>query len=116
LPFRDVVTLFGDILSIIENIEEFVAGMTLASYQADLKTKFAVERALQVITEAAKILGPRAEELCPGIDWKGFRGMGDILRHTYHRVDDQTIWNVIQDELPPMRDGVAKALESGGQD
>jgi uncharacterized protein with HEPN domain len=81
LPFRDNETHLRDILEGIGLIEAFVAGMDFHLYKTDLKTKSAVERQMQIITEAAKRLGNDAQPLCPGPDWKGFCGMGDILRH-----------------------------------
>jgi len=37
--------------------------------------------------------------------------MGDILRHGYHKVDDEIVWNTIKDELPGMRDAILIALK-----
>jgi uncharacterized protein with HEPN domain len=111
VPFRDTSTCLRDILEGIDHIETFLAEMDFNSYTKDMKTKSAVERQLQVITEAAKLLGDDAESLCPGPDWRGFRGMGDILRHAYHRVDDGIVWNTVKSELPPMRAAVMKALK-----
>jgi uncharacterized protein with HEPN domain len=85
--------------------------MDLDAYKADIRTKSAVERQLQIITEAAKRLGDDGEKLCPGPDWAGFCRMGDILRHGYHKVDDEIVWNTIQDELPPMREAIMKVLK-----
>lgn len=84
--------------------------MNFEAYRNDQKTKSAVERQLQIVTEAAIRLGDYAEKLCPGIDWSGFRAMGNILRHIYHRVDDEIVWNTVKQELPPMADAVSKAL------
>jgi len=111
LPFRNNETHLRDILEGIEYIDSFLAGMSLTGYQADIRTKSAVERQLQIITEAAKRLGDDAETLCPGPDWKGFCRMGDVLRHGYHKVDDEIVWNTIKDELPPMREAVKKLLK-----
>lgn len=110
MPFRDNSAHFRDILEAIENIESFTAGMDLSAYRADLKTKSAVERQMQVISEAAIRLSEEAERLAPGPDWRGFRGMGNLLRHAYHRIDDELIWNTVKDELPAMRQAVVKAL------
>jgi uncharacterized protein with HEPN domain len=77
----------------------------------DRRTKSAVERELQIITEAAIRLGDYAEILCSGPDWIGFRGMGNVLRHGYHSIDDQTIWDTVHDELPLMRCVVVNALD-----
>jgi uncharacterized protein with HEPN domain len=112
VPFRNAQTHFEDILQSIDHIEEFLAGIDFEGYREDRKTRSAVERELQIITEAAIRLGDEAETLCPGPDWKGFRGMGNILRHVYHRVDDQIVWNTVKEELAPMRTAIANVLKS----
>jgi Protein of unknown function DUF86 len=55
------------------------------------------------------------EQMAPGIDWEGFRGMGNLLRHAYHRIDDKIVWDTIKDELPVMREAVTKALRPPDQ-
>jgi uncharacterized protein with HEPN domain len=62
-----------DILENIAHIEEFTAGMDLMSFAKDLKTRNAAERCLERISEAAKKLGNRAEECCPGTLGRGAR-------------------------------------------
>ena len=86
--------------------------MTFESYQTDLKTKSAAERQMQIMTEAAIRLGGDAERIAPGPDWNGLRGMGNLLRHAYHRIDDQIIWNTVKDELPHMRGVIVDALRA----
>ncbi len=109
---RDAQIHFRDILEAIGLIEQFIGTMNFDSYRSDLKTKSAVERQMQIITEAAVRLGEDAERLCPGIDWAGYRGMGNLLRHAYHRIEDQLVWNTIQDELPAMRQAVLAVLRA----
>ena len=65
---------------------------------------------MQIITEAAIRLGDDAEILCPGPDWRGIRGMGNFLRHEYHRVDDQIVWDTVKHELPTLKAAVLRAL------
>jgi uncharacterized protein with HEPN domain len=91
-------------------IEQFVHGFDLARFRDDLKTRSAVERQLQIIAEAAYRLGDEAELLCPGLDWRGLRGMGNLLRHGYHKVDEGIVWETVQQDLPELRRGVASAL------
>ncbi len=110
MPFRDDPTRLGDVLRAIGLIEGFVAGMDFDAYRNDEKTKSAVERQLLTLSEAAKALGERAEALCPGHDWKGFRGMGDLLRHAYHRIDDRLVWDSLTQDLPPLKTSVKNAL------
>lgn len=112
MPFRDSSTHLRDILEAIDHVESFLGATNLESYKADVKTKSAVERQMQIITEAAARLGEEAEIMVPGPDWKGFRGMGNILRHAYHRVDDELIWNSAKDELPSMKNAILVYLKS----
>jgi uncharacterized protein with HEPN domain len=110
LPFRDAEQHLRDILESINSIETFLGDMDFDVYRGDLKTKSAVERQLQIITEASVRLGEDGDRLCPGVDWKGFRGMGNVLRHGYHRIDDKVVWDTVKDELPPVKSAVLRAL------
>jgi len=110
MPFDDARSHLADILSAIESIEEFVRGMSFDDYRDDSKTQAAVERKMLIISEAAIRLHDKAETLCPGVPWRDIRGIGNWLRHQYDRVDVETVWNTIQDDLPPLKEAVAKAL------
>jgi hypothetical protein len=57
-----------DIRESIENIDGFLKEMDFDAYRADLKTRSAEERQLQIISEAAARLKDDGERLCPGID------------------------------------------------
>jgi hypothetical protein len=76
LLFRDNTRHLRDILEAIDLIQLFLRDMTFESYQTDLKTKSAVERQMQIMTEAAIRFGGDAERIAPGPDWEGFRGWG----------------------------------------
>jgi uncharacterized protein with HEPN domain len=115
LPFRDNATHFRDILEAIGHIDDFLKGIDFEAYKDDAKTKSAVERQMQIVTEAAYRLDAAGEQMAPGIDWEGFRGMGNLLRHAYHRIDDKIVWDTIKDELPVMREAVTKALRPPDQ-
>jgi uncharacterized protein with HEPN domain len=111
LPFEDAQSQLRDIRESIRLIEEFVSGIDLEAFRADSKTRAAVERKMLIISEAAIRLKDVAEVLCPGVPWREIRGIGNWLRHQYDRVDVETIWNTIQDDLPPLKAAVDKALE-----
>ena len=116
MPFRDAQTHFRDILDGINLIDLFLKDMEFEAYKSDLKTKSAVERQMQIITEAVYRLGDQAEILCPGPDWKGYMGMGNILRHGYHRVDDKVVWDTVKFDLPPLKEAILKVLVPPSQD
>jgi uncharacterized protein with HEPN domain len=110
LPFKDSCACFRDIFASIRLIENFVEGMTLDSFRFDAKTQAAVERKMQIISEAAIRLSDSAESLCPGVPWRDIRGICNWLRHPYDFVDMETIWNAIQDDLPGLKIAVEQVL------
>jgi uncharacterized protein with HEPN domain len=110
LPFREPALSLRDILDGIDMIVQFVRGMDLEAFREDPKTVAAVERKLLLVSEAAVRLGEDAERLCPGLPWHNIRGIGNWLRHQYDRVDVDTVWNTVVDDLPPLRAGVLRAL------
>jgi uncharacterized protein with HEPN domain len=87
--------------------------MDAAKFRADAKTIAAVERKLQVVSEAAIRLGDQAEVLCPGLPWRNIRGIGNWLRHQYHQVDVDSIWLTVINDLPPLERAVIRAIENG---
>jgi len=91
-------------------IGQSVHGMDLEAFCEDPKTVAAVERKLLLISEAAVRLGDDADRLCPGLPWHNIRGIGNWLRHRYDRVDVETVWNTVVDDLPVLRTGVLRAL------
>lgn len=112
MPFRGPEAHLTDIQEYAVHVSELSQGVTLESYCADFKTRAALERCLQIISEAATRLGDDGPLLCPGIDWPDIRGLGNILRHVYHDVDDERLWHVVQHDVPVLLSAVTKALEA----
>lgn len=84
--------------------------MDLDAFREDLRTVAAVERKLQKVSEAAVRLGDDAERLCPGPPWRDIRGIGNWLRHQYDKVDVETVWNTVQNDLPILKTAMARSL------
>lgn len=50
-------------------------------------------------------LGDQALVLCPGLPWHNIRGLGNWLQHQYDRVDVETIWHTVVEDVPPLEGG-----------
>jgi len=111
LPFREPSSPLRDIIASIEAIESFTEGMDFEAFRADAKTVAAVERKLQVISEAAGRLGEDAERLCPGPPWRDIRGIGNWLRHQYDRLEVDVVWKTVTYDLPTLKASAQQALE-----
>jgi uncharacterized protein with HEPN domain len=102
--------LFRDIVDAIEMIERFTSGMDCEGFRSNPMAVAAVERKIQIISEAAIRLGDEADRRCPDQPWRDIRGIGNQLRHAYERVDLNTIWNAVTDDLPPLKATIIRAL------
>ena len=71
---RDVVDYLQDILDAMDKVEQFVSGMDLETFSGDVKTHFAVFRALEIVGEATKYVPPAVRRRHPAIPWKRMAG------------------------------------------
>ena len=95
-------------------IQSYLLGMDRAAFDADRRTRDAVERCLERVSEAAAKLGDSADELAPGPPWKAVRALGNVLRHAYDQVDPARIWEIATQDLPLMAAAVEAALKRLG--
>lgn len=91
-----------DMLEAINGIQAAVAGKTLDDYRNDWVLKHAVQRGIEIISEASRILPDNVKASRPEIPWPQVRTIGNVLRHEYHGLSDKIIWGVV-DELPPLK-------------
>lgn len=110
MPFSKSNLSLRDISEAIDMIEEFTSGMDFDAFREDPKTIAAVERKLLVISEAAVRLGEHAVALCPDQPWHKIRATGNWLRHAYERINLETEWATIRNDLPPLKAAVLRAL------
>ena len=55
----------------------------------------------------------------PEIDQNGYRGMGNLLRHSYHRVDDEIVRSTVKEDLPELKrlaENILNRLSAKGPD
>lgn len=93
----------------VDRVRAHLKGISPGS-ELDDKTRDAVERCLERISEAAKKLGPIMEERQPQVSWRGIRGLGNVLRHEYDDVDDSTIKRIVETDLGPLRQACVREL------
>lgn len=99
------------ILEAIDGIESAARGKTLDDYGAEWLLRHGIQRGIEIISEAARRVPPELQATQPHIPWLQIMGMGNVLRHEYHRISDAIIWYVVQDHLPPLRAAV-QAIEA----
>jgi len=108
---RELGDYIQDILEAIGEVEDFTAGIQFDDFVEDKKTVNAVVRSLEVIGEAAKKIPDNLRDKYPEIPWKRMTGMRDKLIHEYFGIDLEIVWEVVNNELPPIKPLIQKVLE-----
>jgi len=108
---HDPADCLADIVDNGARIESYLDGMDRAAFEADGRTRDAVERCIERVCEAVHRLADRAEALMPGHPWGDIRGMGNRLRHAYDRLDIEVVWNTARDRVPALAADARRALE-----
>jgi uncharacterized protein with HEPN domain len=103
---RKVGPVLAEIREAIEGIETHTAGKTLADFQRDWLLRLAVQRALEIISEAARHMPDELLAQAPDVPWKKIRGIGNVLRHEYHKIADDVIWAVVVENIGPLKTGI----------
>jgi len=63
----------------------------------------AIIRNLEVIGEATKRLGKPLKGQYPEVPWRNVAGLRDVLIHDYMGVDLESVWNVVENDLPSLK-------------
>ena len=96
---------------ILENIDGILAataGMPAAEVMRSFVVIRAVERAVQIISEAAKELPQEMRDSEPEVPWQEIIRIGNILRHEYYRIREDVLVDILQTDLPQLRPAVAR--------
>ncbi|CAN5274432.1 hypothetical protein BH10PSE15_BH10PSE15_06670 [soil metagenome] len=103
----------GDIAENIAAVQEYAADMTFAQFTAQRLIRDAIERCLQRITEAVIQIGSEEmTQIAPNVPFERVSGLGNMLRHEYHRIDSKQIFTTIHEELPALQAAIQQALQS----
>jgi uncharacterized protein with HEPN domain len=96
---RAFIGYLEDILENAGNLKEFTAGLSFDAFVVDLKTQYAVTRALEIIGEAAKRVPTDFRDDHPAIPWRKMAGMRDVLAHQYEGINPMVLYRTATEDI-----------------
>jgi len=99
---RDYRDFLNDIAGAVRSVISFTTGMTLESYLADEKTRYAVMRGYEIIGEAVRHLPDAVKTSNSDIPWAAMAAMRNRIVHGYFGIDDSILFTTIDAELKPL--------------
>ncbi len=91
-----------DIRDAIRRIHRYTKGKNLTAFRRDALTRDAVERCIEIISEASRRLPAPIKAKRPEIPWEKVAAIGNVFRHEYDEISPPLVWQVVKDHLPAL--------------
>ena len=101
-PKREWRFYIDDMIGFAESVLEYTDGLAQTQFVADSRTYDATLRNLELIGEAATHIPESVRTTHPDIPWRLIVATRNRLIHAYLGIDDDTIWSIIQDDIPSL--------------
>lgn len=111
---RDINLFIQDILENIKDIESFSKALTKEKFESNKLIQNAIIRSLEIIGEAVKNIPDSFRDKHQDIPWRKIAGFRDILSHAYFGVSINRVWNIIEKDLPNLKEKISRINISDG--
>jgi len=91
-----------DIREAAREINGFMHGVKFHQFENNKMLRYAVERQLHVIGEAAVHISPQFRKKHPEINWKRLVELRNVIAHEYGETLMNRIWVAATDDLPEL--------------
>ena len=88
----------------------FAEGKSREDLDTDELLLFGLDKAVQIVCEAAYKVTPEFRAENPQIPWGEMIGMRHIVVHVYYELDVDVIWETVTDDLPPLISQIQEIL------
>lgn len=112
---RDWRLYIDDMISFAEKVLAYTEGLDRLQFEASGLTYDATVRNLELIGEAATRIPVSVREPASHIQWRQIIAMRNRLIHGYLGIDNDTLWSIIQDDVPSLLDDL-RALKKAADE
>ena len=91
-----------DMILFAKKVQSYTAGLDQSGFVADELKYDATLRNLELIGEAATHIPEDVRTAHPEVPWRLIIATRNRLIHAYLGIDDDTVWSIIQDDIPEL--------------
>jgi uncharacterized protein with HEPN domain len=99
---RDPRRYLEDIGDCCRKVMRYAEGMTKEQLSSDDKTFDAVMRNLEIGGEAVRHISDALKSAHPEVEWRKIAGFRDIAIHAYPTIDEDIVWDIVQNKVPQL--------------
>lgn len=107
---REWLFYIEDMLRFSQNVQEYTEGLDQAAFVANRLVYDATLRNLELIGEAATHVPGEVRQACSKIPWRLIVATRNRLIHAYLGIDNDTVWSIIQDDIPALLDNLEQIV------
>lgn len=98
---RDAAYLW-DMVDAAKSIREFTSGVRFEEYWSDRMRQLALERAVEIIGEAAWPVSETFKNAHPEIPWQSIIAQRNVIAHEYGEIKQDRMWLVATQHVPAL--------------
>lgn len=98
------------ILESIDRILGYTRSESPDALAKDALVYYGIVKNIEIIGEAAYKLSLLFKSRHPETPWENIVKMRHVLVHDYYQIDEEDVWQVVEEDLPPLRDQVVRYL------
>ena len=102
----DMIRFAGNVLLYTKGMNQDAFVSTPLNYDATLRN-------LELIGEVAMHVPDRIRKGNPNVPWRMIIATRTRLIHAYLGIDDDTIWSIIRDDVPPLVEALKRLRKKG---
>jgi uncharacterized protein with HEPN domain len=102
--------LLLDMLTYAEEARSIVSGRRYEAFIKDRLRVLALERALEVVGEAARNVTPARKAASDGIPWNLIAGQRKVLAHQYGKIDHFQVFRTASEDIPRLIEVLKRIL------
>lgn len=91
-----------DMRQALRDLADITSDRTAQDLQSDRQLQLAVERAIEIIGEAARKVSQQTREAHPDVEWNGIIAQRHVIAHEYGGIQYDKLWRIVDRHAPKL--------------